>query len=190
MEEPDAAMLSPLAIFALDPEIPALRLLLNASQEEALPFQFGTSIAGEATPQELDAPEWESVFLRWTDPELHDVALLAVYLPEEPEGEDLLQSASALLAEGPKDNSRAVLEQHLLSVKRIYALEPLPALRDAEEHEAWSGIDLILRTLAEASGGVIYAEGEGFYSPEGDPFYTPDVPELEEEEWEKTDASL
>ncbi|MBC7529626.1 MAG: hypothetical protein H7308_19025 [Chthonomonadaceae bacterium] len=168
-------MSTPLAIFALDTKIPPLRTLWSEAKEEEMPLQLGVFIAGEATEEELDAPEWESVFVRWTEPEIHDIALLETYTFEEPEGEELSRKATELLSALPQDSSRFVLEQHLLNVKRLYVIQTLPALLDDEDHAGWDGIDLVLRVLADVTGGVIYAEGEGFYSAEGTPFYTPDL---------------
>src|ERR1700722_9799875 len=65
-----------LLVFARDSAGLPLRTLLGAVRSAGYPAAVSTGIAGEATEKELDSENWDAVFLRWTEPELHDVALI------------------------------------------------------------------------------------------------------------------
>ena len=119
-------MSTPLTIFSLDTRTPSLRTVWQEVKENGLPLQIGIAIAGEATEEELNFADWDSAFLRWTEPEIHDIALIAVYDPDEPEGEEAIRVAVEFLLTMPPSSSRVVLETHLKNVKRVYAFQTLP----------------------------------------------------------------
>ena len=53
-----------------------LRTLLDALRRAGFPVGIGMEIAGDAIDAQLDDPLWETAFVRWQEPELHDVWLL------------------------------------------------------------------------------------------------------------------
>jgi hypothetical protein len=158
-----------LFVFALDETAVTLRVIAETMNAADCPVSISAGIAGEATPEQLDAPDWETAFVRWQTPEIHDVYLLerdAVGVDEDADQ----AVAMALQAAGNEVESadRIITLDHLRRTKTVYAIQILPALLDDEDHLAWAALDVALRTLAARSEGIIYAVGEGFYDEDGE----------------------
>ena len=161
---------SPLLIYATGAEAPPLKTLLQTLRQAGYPAGFGVAIAGEATEAELAAPDWEAAILRWNEPELHEIALLERSLV----GAD--EEADAAVAEGleraealPLSAGRFLILDHLRQTVAVYAWNLQPALVFDDDHPGWEALDVALRTLAEKTDGLIYAEAEGFYDADGEP---------------------
>ncbi|HEV2472972.1 MAG TPA: hypothetical protein VGS41_09925, partial [Chthonomonadales bacterium] len=82
----------PLVVFALSAQAPPLRSILRALQDNGFPVSVSLNIAGEAADTELDSRQWATAFVRFTEPELHDVWLLERSDPAE-------EAAAAAIAE-------------------------------------------------------------------------------------------
>jgi hypothetical protein len=159
----------PLVIFATaNAAIPlvALRDLLLA---EGLPASFGVDIAGDASDEQLNAPGWESAILRWLEPELHEVAILErMVRDEDEEAEPLILAHQARIADNPDVAGRMIIADHLERTRIVTGVQLLPALLIEDSHDAWGALDILLRFLAHASDGVIYAEAEGYCDADGE----------------------
>ena len=160
----------PLVIYATQKDAPPLRGLLTALKEQQYPAGLSVGIAGEATDSELDAPAWDAALLRWHEPEIHDVALVERLLPDEDEDATEILTAGQQEAEAlPLSGGRFLVLDHLKHTQALYAVELQPALLADDEHPAWNALDVMLRTLAEKTDGLIYADAEGFYDMDGEP---------------------
>jgi hypothetical protein len=158
----------PLIVFAADAAIPltALRDLLLT---EGLPANFGVDIAGEATDEQLSDPEWEIAFLRWLEPEVHEVALIEPMDREkEEEAQRLISHHLYRIARLSDVAGRLIVANHLNRTRIVYAVQILPALLAEDSHDAWNALDILLRFLAQTSDGVIYAEAEGYCDADGE----------------------
>jgi hypothetical protein len=159
----------PLIVFALEPTAPPLRFLRTELRAAGYPVGIGVGIAGEATETELDAPDWEAAFLRWAEPETHEVALVERSVRgEEEEADILIAQATQFAAARPESAGRLIIEDHLRRTQVVYAWQILPALLADDDHPAWDALDVALRALAERTEGIIYAEAEGFYDADGE----------------------
>ena len=166
----------PLLIYALSSAAPPLNVLLKTLRDAGHPAGFGVAIAGEATESELSAPDWDAAILRWSEPELHEIALLERSIIGQDEEADAalvlaLERAEAL----PLSGGRFLTLDHLRHTVAVFAWTILPPLIELDDHPGWEALDLALRTLAEETDGLIYAEPEGFYDYDGEPM----VAELE-----------
>ncbi len=178
----------PLALFALKSEAPPLRLLRDALLKAGHPAGIGVDIAGEATETELDARDWDAAFVRWTQPELHEVYLIE----RNPRGSD--EIADALVAQGlhgiealSDTAGRLIVSDHLRRTQAVYAIQILPALVADEDHKGWEALDIVLTTLAGQTDGLIYAATEGFYDSDGELLLSErDTPD--EEAWEADES--
>jgi hypothetical protein len=176
---------NPLLVFALSPEAPALRILQDTLREAGFPVSFGTDIAGEALEDALDDPDWEAAFLRWNEPEMHEVALLErMDCREDEEGLRLVSEAMNRILESEDEAGRLIVASHLQLTTTIYALQLLDALFTDEDHPAWVAFDVLLRAIAEKTEGLIYAENEGFMDADGELLLDETGEEGEEEESE------
>jgi len=147
-----------------------LQALHEALLEGGFPATFGVRTAGDATVEDLLSTDWETAFLRWQKPELHEVIFLEKWaIGQEAEAEALLKIVSKEAANLPMSGGKLLVDVVLESAKTLYTLDTLPALLDNEDHPAWGAIDVVLRTLAEWGEGIIYAEGDGFYDADGEP---------------------
>ncbi len=147
-----------------------LQALHEALQDAGFPTTFGVRIAGDATVEDLLSPDWDTAFLRWQKPELHDVIFLEKWIiGQETEAEDLLKLVSKEAKALPMSGGKLLVDVALESAKTFYTLDTLPALLSDDNHPAWGAIDVVLRTLAEWGEGIIYAEDEGFFDADGEP---------------------
>ena len=159
----------PLMVFTIGEKPPTLRTLLVALQREGYPIGFGTGIAGEAELEELEDRDWDSIFVRWNEPELHEVALLVKSIcKEEHEAESLRQNVIRRIQNSDDEAGKLIVTDHLRRTQDIYALELLPAILENDDHPAWEALDILLRVLAEQTEGLIFAEGEGFCGADGE----------------------
>ncbi len=159
----------PLMVFAIKPEAVPLLHLQNAIDAEGYPMSFGISIAGDAEGDALVGAEWDAIFVRWKEPEVHEVAVLerGTILDDE-EAQEILAVAQQMIAGSDDEVGITIVADHLSKTQCIYALELMPALLDNDEHQAWEGLDTLLRSLAEYSDGLVYAQGEGFCAADGE----------------------
>ena len=161
--------IQPLMVFAQQADAVPLIRLQKALDAEGYPMSFSVSIAGDAVGDMLIGSEWEAVFVRWKEPEIHEVALLERGLVlDDPEAQDILNYAQQLIAQCDDEVGVTIVADHLSKTQCIYALELMPAILENDEHGAWEGLDILLRALAEHSDGLVYAQGEGFCAPDGE----------------------
>ncbi len=167
----------PLTIFALDEPAVPLRTIADTMNAADCPVSISVGIAGEATPEELDALDWETAFVRWETPEIHDVYLLERdVVGADEEAEQAVRAAVQAAGNEVESAGRLIVIDHLRRAKTVYAVQVLPALLADEDHLAWSALDVLLRTLAANSQGIIYAVGEGFYDEDGEALVGQDEP--------------
>ena len=160
----------PLLIYATNSAAPPLNVLLKILRDAGHPAGFGVAVAGEATEAELSAPDWEAAILRWNEPELHEIALLERWRIGQDEEADAALVTGLERAEAmPLSGGRFLTLDHLRNTVAVFAWNILPPLIDLDDHPGWESLDLALRTLAEKTDGIIYAEPEGFYDYDGEP---------------------
>jgi hypothetical protein len=159
----------PLCVFSLQRDALPLGALRDLLREAGYPAGIGVSIAGEATEEELTARNWEAAFLRWTEPEMHEIALLERATPGEDESADAaIADALTLVAAYPESAGRLIVADHLRRTQTIYLWEILPAMLDDADHPAWNALDIALRGLAAETDGLVYATEAGFYDADGE----------------------
>ena len=158
----------PLVIFAENPTPLPLNILFDALVLEGHPVHFSFGIAGEATAADLASTEWDTAFLRWTEPELHEICLLEAISVTETEAQETLNSFEKLISKNPDKAGQLIVQNQLRQTKTIYGIQLLPALIENEDHLAWEALDLLARSLAQNTDGMIYAEAEGFCDAEGE----------------------
>lgn len=172
----------PLRVFALESDAVPLRAVLEALQATGYPAELGVTIAGPAQDEDLDDPNWEAAFLRWKQPELHDVALLERDMRDKDEEADTaIASGLRLIANSTDLAGQLIVADHLRRTQTVYFVQLLPALIADDDHPAWAALDLVLRCLAAHSNGLIYAEEEGFFESDGEMLLSELDDELEEE---------
>jgi hypothetical protein len=160
----------PLTVFALSEEGVPLRTLWDALTQAGFPVGIGVEIAGEAIDTQLDDPRWETAFVRWHEPELHDAWLLERYdVGTDEEAKTALARALQLAINRSESADKLIVIDHLRKTRVVYAFEILPAMLDDDDHPAFAALDVALRTLADATDGLIFAEGEAFYDADGEP---------------------
>ena len=160
----------PLIIYALSSDAPTLNVLLKPLLDAGYPAGFGVTIAGEASEAELADPDWDAAILRWNEPEFHEIALLERAVVGQDEEADAAIAAGIAAAEAlPLSAGRFITLDHLRHTLAVFAWNLQPALLDNDNHPAWEALDIALRTLAEKTDGLIYAEAEGFYDFDGEP---------------------
>jgi len=176
----------PLIVYALESAAPPLRSLLEALQDAGFAAaEFGVRIAGEASEEELSSPVWEAAFLRWRDPETHEVVLIE----RDRTGED--EEADRIVAEALRQVTNSsdlagqmIVADHLRRTHTVYAAQILPALLTDDDHPAWAALDILLRCLAALTNGLIYVESEGYCDADGEML----LAELDEEMEEPKEA--
>jgi hypothetical protein len=160
----------PLVVFSLDSEAPPLRTLLEALLHAGYPASISVGIAGDAPDDALDDPDWEAAFLRWTTPDLHDVALIERALPGiDEEADDAIGHAIAALERSSDEAGKLIAADHLSKSEAAYLLQIMPPLILLPDHPGWAGLDVAARTLARNTDGLIYADGAGFFDADGEP---------------------
>ncbi len=140
-----------------------LNKILTVLVDAGIPASMSVSAAGEADEADLLSREWDAVFIRWTEPELHDVLLLTRDNTDVDEDAAAILNAALDLTKAFEGADRLLVEDHLRRTHSLYSVEFLPALLADEEHPAWDALDLLLAAIADASEGMVYAKGEGFF---------------------------
>jgi hypothetical protein len=159
----------PLRIFAQAENAPPLRHLLGALAAAGHPARIGVRIAGEATEEELESPDWDAAFIRWTEPELHEVCLVErLTLDEDDEAVAAVAHALREVASSGDHAGELIVADHLRHCRQLFDVTLLPALMDDSDHAAWSALDILLRTLAERANGLIYVQAEGYCDATGE----------------------
>ena len=168
----------PLLVFCAAESAVPLRAVAETMRSADCPVSISVDIAGPATAEQLDATDWQTAFVRWETPELHDVYLLErdVVRADDEADEALVAALRAATAQ-PQSAGRIITLDHLRRTKTVYAVQVLPALIADEDHLAWSALDVALRTLAAEGEGIIFAVGEGFYDEDGEPLLAIDETE-------------
>ena len=163
MEEPS------LVVFGLEKFGPSLQTLLEVLQKAGNPVEIGVGIAGPASAEELATTDWEAAFVRWTEPELHEVWLIERTVRErEEDAESFLKAMMQRIANHDDVAGQMIVLDHLRRTQTYYTFQLYDALYAEEDHPAWAALDVALRCLAEPSEGMIYAAAEGFYDAEGE----------------------
>lgn len=157
-------------VFSLEETGATLRSLRDALIAAGHPVGVSTGIAGEAADEDLDATDWETAFVRWNEPEIHDVYfLLRDRVGKDPEVDRVIAEAAKLAHNRPESADRLIVADHLRRTRTVYEVQLLPVLEADEDHVAWIALDVLLRRLADETEGLIYAEGEGFFDADGEP---------------------
>ncbi|HZO87793.1 MAG TPA: hypothetical protein VFB38_05595 [Chthonomonadaceae bacterium] len=178
----------PLLVFAIERAAPPLRALRDALQAAGYPAGIGVGTVGEATEEQLDSTDWEAAFIRWTEPNPHEVALVERALCErEEEAANAVAQALRLVANYPESAGRLIVADHLRRIQAVYAWQLYDPLLADEDHPAWEALDVALRTLAQQSDGIIYAQAEGFYDADGEMLLLEAGDEIELGNWEEED---
>ncbi len=166
----------PLIVFALAEDAVPLRSIGETMLAADCPVSISVDIAGEATAEQLDATDWETAFVRWETPELHDVYFLERDLVGTDDEADRILAAALKTAVTVSIESagRLIVLNHLRRTKTVYGVQVLPALIADDDHLGWSALDVALRTLAAEGDGIIFAVGEGFYDEDGEPLLAVD----------------
>jgi hypothetical protein len=161
----------PLIVFSLAEDAVPLRNVVRTMRAADCPVSVSVDIAGEATAEQLDAPDWDTAFVRWETPELHDVYLLERDRVGVDEEADLVLAAAlkAAVTIPLESAGRLIVLNHLRRTRTIYGVQVLPALVADDDHLGWSALDVALRTLAAEGDGIIFAVSEGFYDEDGEP---------------------
>ena len=158
----------PLIVFAVEPKPIPLSILFDTLVLEGYPAHFSFGIAGEANAADLASDEWDTAFLRWTEPELHEICLLEVSDATEEEAAKTLHSFRKLVSKSRDEAGKLIVLNQLNAAKTVYGVQVLPALIENEDHPAWEALDSMMRALAQHSSGLIYAESEGFCDADGE----------------------
>ncbi len=146
-----------------------LRTLLGAVRSAGHPAAVSTGIAGEATDEDLVREDWNAVFLRWTEPELHDVALIERDLTSESEDtRAYLKAALREVMNSDDPGGQLIVADHLRRTQAVYSVQILPALVEQEDHAAWGSLDIVLRCIAAQTDGLIAVPGEGYCDADGE----------------------
>ncbi len=172
MTEPEAVPKNEpaLYIFSRSLEILPLKFLQEAMVEMGYPSSLSISAAGDCTEEELELTDWDAVFLRWKEPELHDICLLEWDILGDSETAAEIRSAAALVThDHPDEAGRWIVQGHLADTKAVYTCSLMPPLVDDEDHPGWEALDCILREVAANTDGIIYGGEDLFFDEEGDP---------------------
>jgi hypothetical protein len=117
----------------------------------------------------LDASEWEAAFLRWKRPDVHDVALIERALTgTDEEADQAIGDAMVRIVDAADAAGKLIAADHLSQSATVYLFQIMPPLILFPDHPAWDAIDVAARTLAAHSGGLIYADGAGFFDADGE----------------------
>jgi hypothetical protein len=158
-----------LRVFSLQSAGFPLRTLLGAVRSAGHPAAVSTGIAGEATDEELDREDWNAVFLRWKEPELHDVALIERDMKSESDETRTCILAALRDAMNTDDpGGQLIVADHLRRTEAVYSVQVLPALVEQDDHAAWGALDIVLRCIAAQTDGLIAVPGEGYCDADGE----------------------
>src|SRR5262249_37924369 len=135
-------------IFALEREAPPLRQLQDALQRAGYPAEIGVGITGPATDAELDSEAWEAAFVRWTEPEMHEVWLIEREIRgEDEEAERAVEQGLRLVANHDDAAGQLIVMDHLRRCQAVYTFQIYDALFADDNHPAWAALDVALRFL-------------------------------------------
>jgi hypothetical protein len=161
--------IQPLMVYSIQADAPLLIGLQKALDDEGHPMVFGVNIAGDAEGEALVGRDWDAIFVRWKEPESHEIAVLERELvAEDADAKGILRTALESVAQSDDEAGVLIVKDHLQKTQAIYALELMPTLMDNDEHPGWEGLDTLLRALAEQTEGLVYAQGEGFCAADGE----------------------
>jgi len=159
----------PLRIYALSGDAPPLRILRDTMVEAGFPIQLTLDIVGEASEEDLDLTDWEAAFVRWTQPELHEICLIERSLAsDEDEAVEAIASGLRLVVNTTDLAGGLIVGDHVRRSEAVYDLELLPALLADDDHSGWAALDVLMRTLATHTQGIIYVPFEGFCDADGE----------------------
>ena len=157
-------------VFSLSSETVTLQEVYDVLAAAGRPIAFSAGIAGFADPEEMASPSWEATFLRWKEPELHDVYLLERMSRGEEEAEEARDEALRAALNWPESGEQYIVLDTVRRAETIYELQALPALLQDDDHPAWEAMASALSTIASSSSGIIYSdEGNCFFDAEGEP---------------------
>ena len=155
-------------MFAAAGPNPSLGTLLDLLLASDLPVSLSVSGAGPATTADLAAADWDAAFVRWEEPEIHDVWYLEHGLTASDEAAQVALAAACAWVNSVGDRSlQAALLPMLLAVQSVYTIAVLPAMTADDDHPAWEAFAELVEVVASACGGVVYAPEEGFYDAQG-----------------------
>jgi hypothetical protein len=158
-----------LLVYAQASTAPPLRVLRDALVRRGYPASIGVDIAGEATEEQLAATDWETAIVRWSEPELHEVCLIERDIPgKDEEADRAIGHGLRVIEDLPESSGRLIARDHLRHTRVVYSFDVQPPLILDEDHPAWDALDLLLRTLAENTDGVVYGAEDGFYDGDGE----------------------
>ncbi len=172
MSEPEVTQKNEaaLCIFSRSKDILPLKFLQEALMEMGYPASLSINAAGDCTDEELESTDWDAVFLRWKEPELHDICLLEWdNLGDLEPANDARAAAALVTIEHPDEAGRWIVQGHLADTKVVYSCSLMPPLVDDEDHPGWEALDCILREVAANTDGIIYGGEDLFFDEEGDP---------------------
>lgn len=173
-----------LQVFSRDSAGFPLRILRGALKTAGYPAALSTGIAGEATEEELSSDTWEAAFLRWTEPELHDVALIDREMrTESDDARTRIVNALRDVMNVDDPGGQLIVADHLRRTEAIYTVQVLPALIEQDEHAAWAALDVVLRCVAAQTNGLIAVPGEGYCDAEGELLLADIEPDIDDEEF-------
>lgn len=165
-----------LCVFAIRETTPPLRVLQQAFEAARVPAVVSIALAGPATPEDLESTDWDAVFIRWSEPEIHDVAVIERDLVgDEEEADTAIVQAKRNLARSADLGGKIIVLNHLDQTSVVYTMQVMPPLISDEDHPAWGVLDAPLRAIARNSEGVIFAEAAGFFDAEGEPIVSEDL---------------
>ncbi|CCW36626.1 hypothetical protein CTKA_01247 [Chthonomonas calidirosea] len=157
-------------VFSPSVETVRLREIADLFKASGHSISISTGIAGAATQEELENPNWEAAFVRWHTPELHDVYLLERSVVEaEAEAREAVEEALRFAYNWPDTAAKLITIDVLRRTQIVYDVQLLPVLFEDQDHPGWETLESLLRLLAAPGDGVIFAEEEGFFDAEGMP---------------------
>ncbi len=156
-------------IFSMQEIGAPLRSVLDTMRNAGFPAAISYGVTGEADELLLDSTDWDSAFVRWLEPEWHDVYLLTRYRRGEEEAKDLIEEALQSAQNRIENAGKLIVSDTLRKSLNVYEVQLLPAMLFEEDHPAWNALDILLIGLAVAAEGIIYAEDEhGFFDSDGE----------------------
>lgn len=159
----------PLRIFALRADPPPLRILRDALIDAGYPAQLTLNIVGEASEEDLTLTDWDGAFVRWTEPELHEICLIErSVVADEDEAAEAIAIGLQMVANTTDPAGGLIVGDHIRRSEAVYDLEILPALLADEDHPGWAALDVLMRALATDANGIIYVPYEGFCDADGE----------------------
>jgi hypothetical protein len=158
----------PLLVFAAAGAPVPLVAVRDVLVTERAPANLSIDV-GEATEEQLADPVWEAAFLRWLEPEVHEVAVIErLQVGDDELADQMISRHMSRISREADVAGRMIVADTLNRARVVYAFELLPALLADDGHDAWGAIEVLLRFLAQAADGLIYAEAEGYCDSDGE----------------------